>query len=157
PGGVPNQNQGKAALAQIFYTVNWLHDWWYDSGFDEAAGNAQVNNYGRGGFGNDPIRAEGEDSANTQANNANMSAMSDGTSPRMQMYLWSGKSTGSLVVNPGNQSYGVGTAAFGPQLFNVTAPFVLGVDGIAAPPDATYPYTGTVNDACEPLTNNVTG
>jgi hypothetical protein len=33
----------------LFYTVNYLHDWFYDAGFNEAAGNAQTNNFGRGG------------------------------------------------------------------------------------------------------------
>src|SRR5262249_7874035 len=91
PNGMPDQNQGKAALAQIFYVTNWLHDWWYDSGFNEAAGNAQKDNFGRGGIPGDPLHAEGEDDANNSSNNANMSAMSDGVSPRMQMYLWDGK------------------------------------------------------------------
>ena len=26
----------------MFYTINYLHDWYYDSGFNEAAGNAQA-------------------------------------------------------------------------------------------------------------------
>src|SRR6185436_19596087 len=30
-------DQQKAAITNAFYTVNWLHDYWYDSGFDEAA------------------------------------------------------------------------------------------------------------------------
>jgi hypothetical protein len=34
--------QSMAAITQLFYVNNWLHDWWYDSGFDEAAGNAQA-------------------------------------------------------------------------------------------------------------------
>src|SRR5262249_43347867 len=33
-----NQGQSMAALTQLFYDDNWLHDWWYDSGFNEAAG-----------------------------------------------------------------------------------------------------------------------
>jgi hypothetical protein len=37
---------------------NFLHDWFYDSGFDEASGNAQIDNFGRGGIGGDSIRAE---------------------------------------------------------------------------------------------------
>jgi hypothetical protein len=35
--------QQAAAITQLFYGINWLHDWWYDSGFNEAAGNAQTS------------------------------------------------------------------------------------------------------------------
>jgi len=84
-------DQIKAAVTQIFYVTNWLHDYWYDSGFNEVSGNAQLSNYGRGGMEGDPLHAEAQDSANSgQANNANMSTLSDGTSPRMQMYVWNG-------------------------------------------------------------------
>lgn len=40
---------------QAFYATNWLHDFFYDLGFDEVAGNMQVDNYGRGGIGADPL------------------------------------------------------------------------------------------------------
>jgi hypothetical protein len=40
-----------AALTQLFYTNNWLHDAFYDAGFNEAAGNAQQDDFGRGGLG----------------------------------------------------------------------------------------------------------
>jgi MYXO-CTERM domain-containing protein len=85
-----NTDQIKAAVTQIFYVTNWLHDYWYDSGFDEKSGNAQLSNYGRGGVEGDPLRAEAQDEADNGAlDNANMSSFSDGTSPRMQMYVWS--------------------------------------------------------------------
>ena len=29
------------AITSLFYVINWLHDFWYDAGFTEAAGNAQ--------------------------------------------------------------------------------------------------------------------
>ena len=38
----------KAAIVHLFFLNNWFHDWYYDSGFNEAAGNAQKDNYGRG-------------------------------------------------------------------------------------------------------------
>ncbi len=71
-----------AAVTQIFYVTNWLHDWWYDSGYVEAAGNGQKDNYGRGGVAGDPLHAEAQDGAPAQRNNANMSAGVDGVSPR---------------------------------------------------------------------------
>ncbi len=81
-----NTTQTHAATVQLFYWTNWLHDWFYDHGFAETDGNAQVDNYGRGGLGSDGIRAEAQDYAID--NNANMSTPSDGFSPRMQMGLW---------------------------------------------------------------------
>lgn len=53
---IPNGSaQLNAKIVQAFYAVNWLHDLFYDLGFDEAAGNMQVDNYGRGGIGGDPL------------------------------------------------------------------------------------------------------
>src|SRR3546814_2630892 len=40
PSGVNARN---AAIVNLFYMNNWLHDWWYDHGFDEQAGNAQTS------------------------------------------------------------------------------------------------------------------
>ncbi|HKP87216.1 MAG TPA: M36 family metallopeptidase [Blastocatellia bacterium] len=76
------------SLVGMFFHVNWLHDRWYEAGFDEASGNAQKENFGRGGIGGDPILAEGNDSSGTD--NANMSTPADGDSPIMQMYEFVG-------------------------------------------------------------------
>ncbi len=38
-----------AAVTNLFYLNNFIHDVQYQYGFDEAGGNFQVNNYGRGG------------------------------------------------------------------------------------------------------------
>ena len=76
------------SLTGMFFHVNWLHDRWYEAGFDEASGNAQKDNFGRGGQGGDPILAEGHDFSGTD--NANMSTPADGASPRMQMYEFRG-------------------------------------------------------------------
>lgn len=76
-----------AAVANLFYFNNMMHDVAYPFGFDEVGGNFQVNNYGRGGLGNDSVRAEAQDGSGT--NNANFSTPPDGSRPRMQMYLWS--------------------------------------------------------------------
>jgi extracellular elastinolytic metalloproteinase len=55
---MPNPiNYGDAATVNLFYWMNRAHDLHYLSGFDEAAGNFQVDNFGRGGVGNDPIYA----------------------------------------------------------------------------------------------------
>ncbi len=79
--------QTAAAVTDMFYVTNWLHDFWYDSGFDERAGNAQASNYGRGGREGDVFRAEGQDASGTD--NANMDTPDDGISPTMQMFVFS--------------------------------------------------------------------
>lgn len=75
-----------AAVTNLFYWNNVNHDVHYQYGFTELAGNFQVNNYGRGGLGNDDVRAEALDGGGT--NNANMFTPPDGQRPRMQMYVW---------------------------------------------------------------------
>nr|WP_306673614.1 M36 family metallopeptidase [Tahibacter caeni] len=44
-----------AKIVQGFYATNWLHDLFYLAGYDEAAGNSQADNYGRGGLAGDPL------------------------------------------------------------------------------------------------------
>jgi extracellular elastinolytic metalloproteinase len=78
----------QASIVGMFFHVNWLHDRWYEAGFDEASGNAQKHNFGRGGLDNDPILAEGNDRSGHD--NANMATPPDGASPRMQMYEFTG-------------------------------------------------------------------
>lgn len=56
--GVPNPiNYPDAANTNLFYWINRAHDLHYLSGFDEAAGNYQQDNFNRGGAGGDPIYA----------------------------------------------------------------------------------------------------
>ncbi|MFT4926419.1 MAG: hypothetical protein ACI8WB_002517 [Phenylobacterium sp.] len=76
----------QSAIVNLFYVNNYLHDTYYDHGFDEAAGVAQMDNYGRGGIEGDPIHAEAQDY--TGLNNATMATPADGVSPRMHMFLW---------------------------------------------------------------------
>lgn len=83
PTTITNQN---AAVTSLFYLNNVVHDKLYRHGFNEAAGNFQTNNFGNGGNGNDPVNAEAQDGGGT--NNANFSTPTDGSRPRMQMYLW---------------------------------------------------------------------
>ncbi|HEY0132549.1 MAG TPA: M36 family metallopeptidase, partial [Nannocystis sp.] len=132
-----NTTQSMAAITSLFYVTNWMHDWWYDSGFVEAAGNAQADNFGRGGVGNDPLRAEAQDAALVGTrNNANMATPADGESPTMQMYLWTPQVKTTLTLTPLDQSFPVNTAAFGPKNYDVTAPLVLMSDsGGVSPTD----------------------
>ncbi len=50
-----DSTQLNAKIVQSFYTANWLHDLFYDLGYDEVAGNSQADNYGRGGIEGDPL------------------------------------------------------------------------------------------------------
>ncbi len=75
-----------AAVTNLFYWNNLMHDIPYIYGFTESAGNFQENNYGRGGTGSDYVYAEAQDGGGT--NNANFATPSDGNNPRMQMYIW---------------------------------------------------------------------
>jgi large repetitive protein len=136
-----NVTQQRASITSLFYMDNFLHDFFYDAGFNEAAGTAQTDNYGRGGVAGDPLRAEAQDGSGT--NNANMSTPADGGRPRQQMYLWNGPQNETITVNsqPGSglpPSYGpfqIGTAAFGPQSFDVTSDVVRTIpfDACSAP------------------------
>ncbi|MGC3959474.1 MAG: M36 family metallopeptidase [Verrucomicrobiota bacterium] len=83
PSTYPN-----AAVTDLFYWCNWMHDKLYALGFTEAAGNFQNDNFGRGGLGNDALQADAQDGSGTD--NANMSTPSDGSAPRMQMYVFTG-------------------------------------------------------------------
>lgn len=133
----------KHAVVSLFYVNNFLHDWFYDNGFDEAAGNAQVSNFNRGGSGGDPILAEAQDSSGT--NNANMSTPQDGGSPRMQMFLWNLLSDARIEVD-GISNIETLAAAFGPTDFDVTAVLSLVNDG-------TEPF----GDGCETIATDLSG
>jgi len=84
-----SDSQLHAGTVNSFFLTNWMHDWWYDSGFTEAAGNAQVDNYGRGGVPGDPLTLLAQFGAPFgERNNAFMGTPSDGDSPQMLMLLW---------------------------------------------------------------------
>lgn len=142
-----NETQTMAAVTQLFYTLNWMHDYWYDSGFDELAGNAQRNNFGRGGQGGDALLAEAQDDLLAgRRNNANMSTPSDGLAPRMQVFVWSGQRLASVTSNAFASPVSANTAAFGPVQFNVSGSLVVADDA-----------TATATDACQTLVNTVSG
>lgn len=143
-------NARNAAVVNLFYVNNWLHNWWYESGFDEASGNAQSSNYGRGGDEGDPVLAEGQDRSGR--NNANMLTYADGRSPRMQMYLFDGPAAGELrVVEPaGLGSFDFSVAAFGAETFEVNGQVVQYLDAADTLADGT---PAAFTDACEAAIN----
>lgn len=139
-----SKTQSAAAVVNMFYTTNWLHDWYYDAGFREIDGNAQSDNYGRGGVGGDSLQAQAQD--NSGVNNANMTTPADGGRPRMRMYVYTGNGGAIATVTPPGSNLQVGVARFGPSAFDVTAAVVAAVDG-----------TAPTTDGCEAIINNVAG
>lgn len=78
-----------AARVQPFYAANLFHDRLYQLGFDEAAGNFQQNNFGRGGQGGDPMLVEVWNGYSmSQYNYARIVVLNDGNPPRMELGLW---------------------------------------------------------------------
>jgi extracellular elastinolytic metalloproteinase len=91
------QSYRPAVTTSLFYWNNIIHDVLYQYGFNEASGNFQANNYGRGGLGGDYVRGEAADG--NGVNNANFSTPTEPTAtggvPRMQMFLWPGNQFGA--------------------------------------------------------------
>jgi len=86
-GESPSTDQNKdVAVQNLFYFNNVIHDKLYDHGFIENVGNFQEDNFGNGGQGSDSVNAEAQDGGGT--NDANFATPSDGSNPRMQMYIW---------------------------------------------------------------------
>ncbi|KAI8604377.1 Fungalysin metallopeptidase-domain-containing protein [Dissophora ornata] len=75
-----------AAVTNLFYWNNQVHDVFHHYGFDEESGNFQENNFGRGGLGNDAVIANAQDGSGY--NNANFATPPDGQHGKMRMYVW---------------------------------------------------------------------
>lgn len=75
-----------AAVDNLFYWNNVMHDVTFRYGFDEQAGNFQASNYSGRGRGGDEVQAEAQDGGGVL--NANFATPADGVPGRMQMYLW---------------------------------------------------------------------
>lgn len=76
-----------AALTNVFYVVNSLHDIFYIYGFTEAAFNFQEDNFGQGGQGNDRVLASVLDSQ-VDHNEADFDVAPDGQSGLMRLSLF---------------------------------------------------------------------
>ncbi|KNE70235.1 hypothetical protein AMAG_15202 [Allomyces macrogynus ATCC 38327] len=74
------------ATVQLFYMLNSAHDLSYQYGFDEVSGNFQVNNFGKGGKGNDAVIANLQDKSGTD--NANFVTPPDGQQPTTRQYIF---------------------------------------------------------------------
>lgn len=165
----PNEYK-EAAITNLFYWNNVIHDISYLYGFDEAGGNFQTTNVSGEGLGGDPVHADAQDAFDTTpraANNANFGTPPDGQSatlcaggpagvvpclgPRMQMYLWITRTGNRVVMNSpagGTGPHIASGAVFGPQLTStgITGDLVLVNDG-----------TAPTADACEDAVQDLTG
>ncbi|MBI3448017.1 MAG: M36 family metallopeptidase [Acidobacteria bacterium] len=81
--GLAPSASSSASVTQLFYDVNWIHDRLYHLGFDEASGNYQRLNFGRGGLPGDAIDAVAQD---TGSNNAFFVPAPDGTSGSLHLF-----------------------------------------------------------------------
>jgi extracellular elastinolytic metalloproteinase len=75
-----------ASVTQLFYTSNKYHDVLHTLGFNEKAGNFEINNNGAGGLGQDFVYLNAQDGSGV--NNANFATPPDGQPARMRMYIW---------------------------------------------------------------------
>ena len=95
PGAAASTLYRDAVNTNLFYWVNRAHDLHYQSGFDEASGNFQNDNFGKGGVGGDPILAYTHFGAQAlqraSTNNAFFSRRSnqDGSPSMIAMYIGS--------------------------------------------------------------------
>ncbi|MGI4834518.1 MAG: M36 family metallopeptidase [Janthinobacterium lividum] len=124
-----------AGITNLFYWNNMLHDVMMAHGFNEVAGNFQYKNITGQGLGNDFVRAESQDGSGR--NNANFSAPVDGSSGRMQMYLFDNPPLNALAVTGSSAvagTYLFATVAFGPTLTKkpLAGKLVLVNDGVSA-------------------------
>ncbi|MFF0739953.1 M36 family metallopeptidase [Streptomyces sp. NPDC004111] len=77
-----------AVVTQGFYYANRMHDFLYSLGFDEASGNFQEDNLGKGGKGGDRVKVYVDyDASGTSACNANFGTPPDGQKPTMRMFV----------------------------------------------------------------------
>lgn len=147
PGAEADASEAQmlASLVQAFYTVNHLADWFHAGGFDEAAGNHQRDNRGRGGIGGDPLDLQTLDA--DIPNNANAMVPADGSPPRIQLGAFQRDLLVMITFTGGHTAtlpqQAVGGAMFGPQDFDQSAEVVAATDGEDAAFDLCSTPTGS--------------
>lgn len=141
----------EAAITNLFYTNNMMHDIFFLYGFDEASGNFQETNYTGQGQGGDFVFAEAQDGSGT--NNANFATPPEGNNPRMQMYIWDPDGTPRMfyVDEPASIAgrYSSNIAQFGPPVPNtpLSAQLAFGADSMGGDPI----------DGCTQILTDLTG
>lgn len=122
--------QHQAAAVQAFFLTNHLHDVFYDLGFDEAAGNAQRSNFGRGGLEGDALNVEVHDFSSALRNNARLTAHLDGEAPVLELGVFDvpRPSTLTAVTADGGLFAGSPNLVERAAGWNVTGPLAVPVD-----------------------------
>ena len=118
----------QAAIVNLFYWNNIMHDVSYYFGFTEDAANFQVSpivgaaatsrSSRPSAQSDDAIQAQAQDGGGT--NNANFLTLPDGTAGQMQMYLWTASTPDSSVKIISSTS---GIPASNSQMFSIEAAF----------------------------------
>ncbi|MFZ4797636.1 MAG: T9SS-dependent M36 family metallopeptidase [Bacteroidia bacterium] len=138
-----------AAITNLFYWNNIVHDVFYNYGFDEDAGNFQQKNYKNGLGDDDFVFADAQDGSGT--NNANFSTPPDGYNPVMQMFIWQAGSSNNIfnIISPDSikGQYLSATSSFGP---------ILNASGVNGNLEIGLDNTITPNLCCSSLVNNLT-
>ncbi|HEX7830696.1 MAG TPA: M36 family metallopeptidase, partial [Thermoanaerobaculia bacterium] len=113
------------SITQLFYNINFLHDWFYDAGFNEAARNGQKLNFGRGGLEADDMKAQSGDFQSF--NNANMLTPADGQRSRMRMYNFPNLANTLDVQAPAGiaSKLRLGVSQTGIRNFDITSDIVI--------------------------------
>lgn len=114
PGRSP-LNSSSASAVNLFYWANYAHDKFYALGFDEASRNFQANNFGKGGRGQDVVRAETlrgamlnpAETSQLVRNNAYFSTSLEGTQPMLAMLMWTLSVNGQPVELDSSYDAGV--------------------------------------------------
>jgi hypothetical protein len=136
-----------AAVTNLFYWVNRLHDLHLHYGFDEVSGNFQEVHYLDGSMGaGDAVTAFAQDF--NDANNASMATPADGSEPVLRMHRWSVPVLELDAPVDIAARHEAGGSEFGPDLTSgsTSGSVVAALD----PSDESGPST---RDACSPLTN----
>jgi uncharacterized repeat protein (TIGR01451 family) len=150
----PSANQD-VALTNLFFWNNIMHDFAYQYGFTEVAGNFQSMNYGGMGSGEDFVEAHAqfgdnnpgqcgiEVNGNTDClNNADFSTPVDGFNGRMRMFTWDRDNSNKHldILEPAEFSGKIltGLAEFGAEITStpVTGDVVIADDGSSSPSHA---------------------
>lgn len=129
-----------AAVVNLFYMNNVMHDFAWHYGFTEEAGNFQAKNITGKGKGNDWVIALAQfgASGSRHRNNADFLPPADGSNGRMRMFVWdlSGSKLFKVIAPAGlAREFETGPAEFGPDISRVplSGKLVLVSDGTNTP------------------------
>ncbi|WP_223609102.1 T9SS-dependent M36 family metallopeptidase [Chryseobacterium sp. OSA05B] len=157
-----------AAITNLFYMNNKMHDIFYKFGFTESARNYQTKNFTNLGMGGDAVNAEAYDGSGL--NNANFSSGYEATingqvflaAPRMQMYIYDRTQTAADPISRyqyntpatavSRPKVMTGSASFGRLLFDGQT--VTGDLAVSVPADAcTQPALGSLTGKIAVITS----